>query len=74
MRKETNELEIQEIINQSIKRAEWYESTFPNSHNFEKHYKDCFWNLIKKWQRKHNLTDTQEKYLNSIIPIQFKEI
>ena len=74
MRKGTNELEIQEIINQAVKRAEWYELTFPNSYNFNKHYKECFWNLINKWQRKHSLTDTQEKYPISLIPIQFKEI
>ena len=73
MRKETNEIEIQEIINLAVKRAEWYEISYSNSYNFNKHYKDCFWNLINKWMKKHNLTDTQEKYLHSLIPIQFKE-
>jgi len=73
VRKETTEMEILEIINQAVRRAEWYETAFPNSHNFNKHYKECFWNLINKWMKKHSLTDTQERYLNSIIPIQFKE-
>ena len=73
MRKQTNEIEIQDIIDKAVKRAEWYESTFPNSYNFDKHYNECFWNLIYKWQKKHSLTDTQERYLNSLVPIQFKE-
>ena len=28
MRKETNEIEIQEIIDEAVKRAEWYETDY----------------------------------------------
>ena len=65
---------IETVIDKAVKRAEWYERNYKGAKDFLKRKKKQFWNVIAKWERKHDLTIEQERYLFSLIPEEFRDI
>jgi hypothetical protein len=63
---------IDAVINKAIKRAEWYEQNYRYAKKFEKRKNKQFWNVLFKYNKKHELSIEDWQKLIEKVPVQFK--
>ena len=63
---------IESLINKALKRAEWYEVNYRCAKDFEKRKHKQFWNVLQKYNRKHNLSIEDWQKLIENVPAPYK--
>jgi RNA processing factor Prp31 len=64
----TNEKGIKAIVTKAFARAEWYKTNYAGSNDFLKRYVKQYESVVSKWEYDHELTEDQEKLLESLTP------